>query len=64
MGAVKNGEYYYAPHRSSWGVWRWFWNGEFGHGEFFKDYDTREEARKAVYELNGWSYKTNKNLKQ
>lgn len=43
-------KYEYHPHRRMWGVW-----DEKGHHE--GDYDTKEEARKRVYELNGWKYK-------
>ena len=64
----KDGEYYYAPHRSLWGIWKWHsWvtkvDGkimECGIGEFIKDCVTKEKAREEVYRLNGW----NKNEKK
>ena len=51
----KDGQYYYAPHRSLWGVWQWhdFDNGD-GCGSFVMDCNTRKEAREEVYRLNGW----------
>lgn len=54
------GQYYYAPHRSSWGIWRNH-NHDNGlsTGTFIKDCLTREEARKEVYRLNGWKYTNN-----
>ena len=55
--ARKEGEYYYAPHRSWWGIWQWhsFEVASGGHGEFIKDCRTKEEARREVYKLNKWS---------
>ncbi len=47
-------DYYYTPYRRRWAVYKKC--GDCG-GEFVQDYDTREEARKRVYELNGWRYK-------
>lgn len=57
---TKDGQYYYAPHRRMWGVWQWhqFKNG--GVGTFYKDYPTKEDARKEVYRLNGWGEPKNK----
>ena len=51
----RDGQYYYAPHRSSWGVWQWHEgkDGD-GYGTFVNDFPTKEEARKNVYNLNGW----------
>jgi hypothetical protein len=49
------GKYYYAPHRNSWGVWQWDWVSETGaSGTFIKDFFSKEEARKFVWEMNGW----------
>ena len=50
------GRYYYAPHRSSWGIWEseQLGNGYFT-GKFIKDCFTKEEARAEVYRLNGWT---------
>jgi len=54
----KDGQYFYAPHRRNWGVWLYHKTSERGgHGEHIADYNTKEEARKAVYELNGWKLK-------
>lgn len=51
----KDGQYYYAPHRRMWGVWKWhrFESGG-GAGTFYKDFVTKEDARDEVYRLNGW----------
>ncbi len=53
---AKLGQYYYAPHRRSWGVWQWDWVSETGgaSGKFIKDFCTREEAREYVWQQNGW----------
>lgn len=52
---IRDGQYYYAPHRSVYGIWQ---NHELGNGRatgtFIKDCLTKEEARKEVYRLNGW----------
>ena len=58
MYSRKDGEYYYAPHRSVWGVWKWHarigaTDGS-GIGVFVKDCYTKEKARDEVYRLNGW----------
>jgi hypothetical protein len=58
----KNGEYFYAPHGRSWGIWQYHEQKisskvSVGSGTFIKDYPTKEEARKVVYELNGWKLK-------
>lgn len=47
---IKEGQYFYGRHRRLWGVWM----KENGCGSFVRDFPTMEEARKAVYELNGW----------
>lgn len=56
------GQYYYALHRYNlWGVWQWDTvteNG--GSANFIKDFDTKEEARTFVYEMNGWGKPKNK----
>ena len=53
---MKDGQYYYAPHRSVWGIWC---NHNHGNGAssgtFVKDCLTKEEAKNEVYRLNGWS---------
>ena len=48
----KEGQYYYAPHRSSWGIW--LISGS-NSGTFIKDCASRDEARREVYRLNGWN---------
>lgn len=55
---LKNGQYYYGPHRSMWGIWQYndYGNG-FSDGTFVKDCITKDEARKEVYRLNGWKLK-------
>lgn len=51
----KDGEYYYAPHRSSWGIWQHRDHGDgISVGYFVKDCPTREDAKREVYQLNGW----------
>ena len=55
---MRNGQYYYAPHRRSWGIWK---NENLGGGAstgtFIGDYPTREAAAAEVYRLNGWKPK-------
>ena len=52
----KDGEYYYAPHRKSWGVWQNHnHGGGVSSGTFIKDFPTKELARIFVYGLNGWA---------
>ncbi len=51
----KDGQYYYAPHRRSFGIWQHHEHGNgISTGEFIKDCPTKEEARAEVYRLNGW----------
>ena len=54
---IKVGQYFYARHRSSFGVWVYdYVNDETGSasGDFVADFQTREEARKYVWKMNGW----------
>lgn len=52
---LKDGQYYYAPHRRRWGVWQHHEQGNnVSSGIFIKDFPTKEEARDEVYRLNGW----------
>lgn len=61
---MKDGQYYYAPHRSSFGIWQHHeLGGGFSAGTFIRDCSTREEARREVYRLNGWSIKEQDNNK-
>ena len=49
------GQYYYAPHRRSFGVWQWTEVSENGAcGTFIKDFRSKEEARDYVWQMNGW----------
>lgn len=55
LAKTKDGQYYYAPHRRSWGIWQYHDHGDgYGSGTFIKDLPTKEDARKEVYRLNGW----------
>lgn len=55
---MNRGKYFYAPHRSKWGIWRRDNEQDEGvnTGTFITDYPTKEEAAKEVYRLNGWTY--------
>lgn len=56
-----DGQYYYAPHGRMWGVWQYHDHGKGrGSGTFYNDYPTKEDARRVVYELNGWGEPKNK----
>lgn len=59
---MRDGEYYYAPHRRKWGVWkRVIPDGDTSGtmtGTFVQDFETKEEARRFVYEKNGWKLLT------
>ena len=49
------GQYHYAPHRRSWGVWQYDWVSETGtSARFIKDFCTKEEAGEYVWKMNGW----------
>ena len=54
---MKDGLYYYAPKRVTWGVWRNHVCKESGceYGEFIGEFKTKEEARDYVYTMNGWN---------
>lgn len=52
---MRAGQYYYAPHRRMWGIWR----NEGLSATFIGDYPTKEEAKSEVYRLNGWKQKSN-----
>lgn len=55
---MTNGQYFYARHRSMWGVWKRDNPNESARsGTFIKDFPTKEEARNEVYKLNGWKNK-------
>ncbi len=55
---LKEGQYYYAPHRGKWGVWK---RGKEENGscmdDFISDFFTKIQAENFVYKMNGWSKK-------
>lgn len=56
----KEGQYYYAPHRNKWGVWK---VGKIAPNgahidEFIMDFSTKIQAENFVYKMNGWTAKT------
>lgn len=55
---MRNGQYYYRPHRTRWGVWKNTVSGEVTVGTFIRDFDTKEEARQFVFANNGWKKQT------
>lgn len=58
MADFKEGQYYYRPHRRSWGVWK---AGKIVNGiqmdDFISDFATKIQAENFVYKMNGWSKK-------
>lgn len=54
---IKDGQYYYRPHRRSWGVWKAGKTGKNGvrMDTFITDFSTETQARSFVYKMNGWS---------
>ena len=51
----KVGMYHYGRHRSSFGVWVCVCvTKDFASSDFVKDFDTREDARRYVWCMNGW----------
>lgn len=55
MEQMKEGQFYYAPHRRLWGVWK---NHNHGNGtstgEFIADFPSKDSARRFVYKANNW----------
>ena len=53
---VKDGQYYYAPHRRSWGVWKAGNTDAKGvrADDFISDFATKIQAENFVYRMNGW----------
>lgn len=53
---VRDGEYYYAPHRRSWGVWRAGKTSANGvrSDTFISDFATKIQAKEFVYKMNKW----------
>lgn len=55
MIQAKVGQYFYGRHRNMIGVWVYDHVWENGSsGQFVCDFHTREEARRFVWEKNGW----------
>lgn len=58
---IKNkvGQYYYAPRRKWFAIYQttFVGNGVTTARPTGEEYATREEAKKRVYELNGWNFK-------
>lgn len=55
---MPKGQYFYAHHRSMWGIWkRENPNDSTFSGTFVKDCITKDEAIAEVYRLNGWKPK-------
>ena len=52
--AKKVGTYYFARHRSVWGIWIVTYNNGVTMGDFVKDVFTYEDAVRTTYALNGW----------
>lgn len=55
----KVGQYYYAPRRNMFAIYQttFIGNGVTTACSTGEEYATREEAKKRVYELNGWKLK-------
>ena len=53
---VKDGQYYYAPHRRFWGVWRAGKTSPNGirSDTFISDFATKIQAENFVYKMNKW----------
>ena len=56
--------YSYSPHHGMWRVFRNEYTKNTCTGEPIEEYRTKEEARKRVYELNGWKYENVQNRKE
>lgn len=58
---AKLGQYYYTPRGNGWRIYRYTHVSDTGFsGSAVTDeptYFNREEAKKRVYELNGWKYR-------
>ncbi len=52
---LEEGQYYYKPHRRSWGVWK---VGKTINNtridDFISDFSTQIQAKNFVYKMNGW----------
>jgi len=50
-----DGQYYYRPHRSQYGIWQHHELPDgYASGTFIKDVPTKQEAMEEVRILNGW----------
>ena len=60
MAEIKEGQYYYAPHRNKWGVWKRGKEGPNGihMDDFIMDFQTKIQAKNFVYKANGWNNNT------
>lgn len=56
-------KYTYGPHGKGWAIYKMTYNGRFVSGDKIDWRSDREEAKKEVYRLNGWTYKESTNLK-
>ena len=54
---MKEGQYYYRPIRSLWGIWQYHKVNNVDTGTFIQYCGTKEEASREVYRLNGWNVK-------
>ena len=59
ISELKEGQYYYAPHRRSWGVWK---AGKVGNSgvrmdDFITDFSTKIQAQNFCYKMNGYTLK-------
>lgn len=54
---LKEGQFFYKPHRRSWGVWKVSKISEDGTRicDFITDFSTQIQAEKFVYTANGWA---------
>lgn len=51
----RDGQYYYAPHRSMWGVWLNHVSADgIETGDFIDDFPSKEAAAEQVKKLNKW----------
>lgn len=54
---LKEGQYYYRPHRNMWGVWKVGKKDQSGVSmdDFIMDFSTKIQAERFVYKMNGWT---------
>lgn len=56
MESYREGQYFYAPHRRQWGVWK---AGKVVNGiqqsEFISDFTTKIQAKSFANKMNGYS---------